>query len=298
MDLEGLFMLKFSGMEEVIKYCMDIGLISKEVNCRICDAPMKLIKTAELKDEHQWLCNRKVGNVSHSIKKSVRTGSIFAGSKTSIIDALLVMFMWCDRFRPRQMQKHGKISSSALTDWLSTFREICVEICLSRRSTEPIGGKGCIVELDECTFGVRRFKRGRAVKGNYVIAAVDKSSHKCLYEVMPQKSKAGLLKVIKEKILPGTTIISTCWENYNCLQEEEFKELATSSSIKFENSFANARLGSWGQLKKLFGGAHCAKDQEDIFLAEYICRNVLGATYFFDEFLTEVVKVYQGEEGS
>ena len=42
-----------------------------------------------------------------------------------------------------------------------------------------------------------------------------------------------LLRIIEEKIHPGTTIISDCWRAYNCLSERGYEHLTVNHSINF-----------------------------------------------------------------
>ncbi|GFV98142.1 integrase catalytic domain-containing protein [Trichonephila clavipes] len=53
------------------------------------------------------------------------------------------------------------------------------------------------------------------------------------FRVVPCRTKECLLAVIKEWVLPGTTIISDSWASYNCLQDEGFQHLKVNHSLTF-----------------------------------------------------------------
>ncbi|GFU60050.1 hypothetical protein TNCV_1694391 [Trichonephila clavipes] len=56
-------------------------------------------------------------------------------------------------------------------------------------------------------------------------SSVKEENHYVSRVVVPCRTKECLLAVIKEWVLPGTTIISDCWASYNCLKDEGFQHL-------------------------------------------------------------------------
>lgn len=50
---------------------------------------------------------------------------------------------------------------------------------------------------------------------------------------MQDRSRATLLKIIKEWIHPGTTIISDSWKAYYCLEDEGFHHLTVNHAYNF-----------------------------------------------------------------
>ena len=63
------------------------------------------------------------------------------------------------------------------------------------------------------------------------------------------------LSIIKEKIEPGTTIISDCWRAYNCLSTEGFKHLTVNHSMNFVDPQTAAHTNTierrWRDVKNL-----------------------------------------------
>ena len=54
-------------------------------------------------------------------------------------------------------------SCSTIVDWCSFAREVSATIL--EVESQPIGGVGKIVEIDESKFGKRKYHRGRRVDG-------------------------------------------------------------------------------------------------------------------------------------
>ena len=48
-----------------------------------------------------------------------------------------------------------------------------------------------------------------------------------------QQDSSTLLTIIKDRILPGTTVISDCWKAYDCLQHEGYHHLTVNHSVNF-----------------------------------------------------------------
>lgn len=77
---------------------------------------------------------------------------------------------------------------------------------------EKIGGPGKTVEIDESKFGRRKYHRGHRVEGQWVFGGIERESGRCFLVPVEDRSAETLVGVIKEWILPGTTIISDCWK--------------------------------------------------------------------------------------
>lgn len=77
-----------------------------------------------------------------------------------------------------------------------------------------------LLEIDETKVGRRKYNRGRRVAGQ---------SGNIFLNPM-----ATLLPLIKEWILPETTIMSDCWKPYDILGEEGYHHLRVNHSITFK----------------------------------------------------------------
>ena len=76
---------------------------------------------------------------------------------------------------------------------------------------EKIGGIGKVVEIDESKFGRRKYYRGHRVEGQWIFGGIERGSGKCFLVPVEKRDTETLLAIIKEWIIPGTTIISDCW---------------------------------------------------------------------------------------
>ncbi|XP_011345294.1 uncharacterized protein LOC105283873 isoform X2 [Ooceraea biroi] len=120
------------------------------------------------------------------------------------------------------------LSPHAVVDWISFCREVC--LFWAENNSTKLGGPGKVVEIDEAKIGKRKFNCGRIIKGNWIFGGYERESGKIFLVPVPDCTGETLLGVIKEWILPGTTIMSDCWKSYNCLNNEGFQHLTVNHS--------------------------------------------------------------------
>ena len=105
---------------------------------------------------------------------SVRDGSLFEGCKISIQQILVIINLFCGNIREYSQIRYQaqlgeeRLSYETIADWLSYWREICLEV-VARESPKLIGGQGRTVEIDESKFGKRKYNKGRYVEGQWVV---------------------------------------------------------------------------------------------------------------------------------
>ena len=67
-------------------------------------------------------------------------------------------------------------------------------------------------------YNLGKYFRGKRVEGQWVFGGVERDSHKCFLEPVEDRTAETLIQLIKDWILPGTTIISDCWKSYNRIE--------------------------------------------------------------------------------
>ncbi len=88
------------------------------------------------------------------------------------------------------------------------------------------------------------------------------------------RSTDTLLPIIKDWILPGTTIISDCWKSYDCLNSEGFQHLKVNHSLHFRDpesgAHTNSIEGTWRAAKAITTSSGRRKAHIPGNLARYI----------------------------
>ena len=101
--------------------------------------------------------------------------------------------------------------------------------CIEHR--EQIGGPDKVVEIDKAKFGKRKFNWG-GVEGQWVFEGFERESKHIFMVPVPRDT---LVCEIKKYILPGTKIISDCWQGHQGLEKEGYQHKTVNHSLNFDN---------------------------------------------------------------
>ncbi|GFV59533.1 mitotic-spindle organizing protein 2A [Trichonephila clavipes] len=211
------------GNKAVLDWVMKEGLIPSRYECPKCKKDMRLVERKGTIDGFEWRCRVQSKENPHFVCRSVRKGTWFSDSRLSICVILRLTRYWFGKSMNEFVVNDLKINKNTVVDWYMFCREVCMVACVNESA--KLGGEGKIVEIDESLFGKMKYGKGKRVKGNWVFGGGQRDSKKCFFRVVPNRTKVELLSVIREWILPGTTIISDCWRAYECLSDEGYRHL-------------------------------------------------------------------------
>ncbi|GFU67482.1 mitotic-spindle organizing protein 2A [Trichonephila clavipes] len=183
--------------------------------------------------------------------------------------------------------KDVRVNKNTVVDWYMFCREVCMVAVLNE--SEPLGGEGKIVEIDESMFGKMKYGKGKPVNGQWVFGGVERNSNKCFFTVVPNRKKEELLSVIKEWVVPRSVIISDCWKAYNCLSHESYRHLRDNHSLTFKDpetgAHTNSTEGTWSAIKRsLRNHAAHVEGDFDHYLTKYMWRRRRGHSLDDDVF--------------
>ena len=219
--------------EKVFDLFIDHGLILESKTCEKCHHEAKCDFRRGL-----WRCRKTVSINKTKPKQCDWSKSIYKNTffdKASVDKLTLLVFIsiylrnyFCYQFAIDET----KWSQTTINDWCSFVREVLVVWCLDNTSAS-IGGPGVTVEIDESKFGKRKNYCGRVIEGQWVFGGVCRETGQIFLVPVPDRTKETLVKIIKEKIVPGTTIISDCWKAYNSLGDEGYEHQTVNHTYNF-----------------------------------------------------------------
>jgi len=262
--------------------------------CERCSCGnIKLYQDKTKADDKVWRCD----NRNCTVKFSVRNHSFFSGSKLSLEQITKLIYFWTYKY-PQEIVLHETgLSNHSVIDFYNFCREVCSVIV--EEQSEPIGGVGKVVEIDESKFGKRKYNRGKRVEGVWVFGGIERDSNppKCFFAPVQDRSADTLIPIIKRWILPGTIIASDCWKAYSSLQSEGYIHQTVNHSIQFisdSGTHTNHIESRWNSLKKSLPRFGTTKELYNSYFAEYCirCRFLQSAADKFLEFLRLVSFVY------
>lgn len=103
-----------------------------------------------------------------------------------------------------------------------------------------MGGVGKIVDIDEAKIGDQKYSRGRLIEGKWLFDGIEPNLGRIFIVSVATRGYETLLPIIKEYILPGSTIISDCWCTYQCLEFEGFQHYTVNHTYNFIDSNTGA----------------------------------------------------------
>ncbi|KAK2702880.1 hypothetical protein QYM36_018535 [Artemia franciscana] len=169
------------------------------------------------------------------------------------------------------------------------------------RDTVRLGGEGIIVEIDEAKLGKRKYNRGRIVDGVWVFGGIERFTGNSFMVAVPDRSSATLLGTIRDRILPGTTIISDCWRAYDCLAQHGFQHLRVNHSLNFVDPTTGAHTQNiertWKEVRDNIPTYGRREEHMEAYLAEYYFKkkySVILRMHYFMNFISELYNPSSG----
>ena len=227
----------------VIQFIKDHGLIARGKNCPKCKSECTL-DTINL----NWRCQKvnsrnKKRKVRCNTKRNAFLGTFFYNSKLPIEKILLFTYLFMDKsFSIALVKREVEICGKTIVDWSSFCREVCIDFSV-KCGAQKIGGIKITVEIDESKFGkTKKVKghKGRWNQGQWVFGGICRETNEFFMVPVENRKQSTLLKIIKERIRPGTTIISDCWKSYDCLKNKGFTHLQVNHSLTFKDPITGA----------------------------------------------------------
>ncbi|XP_069670986.1 uncharacterized protein [Periplaneta americana] len=218
------------------------GIFRQSVACPTCGDIRHLVIARN--DRCYYRCNKRHGKVQRcNFERSARQGSFVGGSKLSVEQILNFCALWCLLPNPRYrvLREETNISKKTATDWSIFCREVCLGWVYDNR--RQIGGSGNVVEIHESKFGPQKYNRDKRIEGQWVFWGVERGNAGNFFLVPVQNRNAEtLVEIIRQWILPGTTIASDCWRAYKALQNEDFQQLRLDHSLEIIDTTASNEI--------------------------------------------------------
>ena len=131
-------------------------------------------------------------------------------------------YYWVYKTRQDTVRRELKIGcEETLVDWYNLCREVCSEVL--EKENVKVGGPGKVAEIDESKFGKRKYHKGRRKDDVRVFGGIERDTKNCFLTSVQDRSAGTLIPIIKQYVLPGTTIISDYWKAYSRVTEEGYE---------------------------------------------------------------------------
>ncbi|GFT39633.1 DDE_Tnp_IS1595 domain-containing protein [Trichonephila clavipes] len=254
----------------LLEFLRESGLIKRNLECQKCKQLMKL-RSKRVSHRIVWVCRNKIENKECGNQRSVRHGSWFRYSKLTLGEVLMLTFHIVNR--TDMLLNNLDFSSHTMANWRQFVHEVILDYV--EENSQQIGGKDCIVEIDESKFGKRKYNRGHLFEGQWVFGGVERGPGKIFLVAVHNRTKETLIGLIQEWNKPGTTIYSVCWKSYATLGQVGYNHLTVNHSLNFVDPVTNCHTNTiesmWNHLKNTLPTYNRKRDFS-FYLASFLYR--------------------------
>ncbi|KAF8763332.1 hypothetical protein HNY73_021527 [Argiope bruennichi] len=162
-----------------------------------------------------------------------------------------------------------------------------------------LGGQGNkLLRLTNQNLGKRKYNKGKMVEGAWVLGVLKGIRTKCFMTVVQDRTSGNFASVLKEWVIPGSTVMLTAGSRTIVSQKRGFVHLTVNHSLTFKDpdtgAHTNSIEGTWAACKRSLKGTRRVKDGMDGYLAEYIWRRChrSGVKSTTRQFFESIIKVY------
>lgn len=206
------FVKTFPDEKKTEQVLMGIGALKNEMICRKCGEKMRKLE----KD------NRIVFRCVHTdcgkADVSVRSGSVFYGSKMTCRTIMKIARAWLQGESRNAAVRSAKVCRNSVTEWYTVFRELVAGSL--RDKGRKIGGPGVNVQVDETKLGKRKYNKGHRVEGVWVVCGIERTAESRVFCVqVDSRDSESLREVIRQNVVEGSEVWTDGWKGYNGIAE-------------------------------------------------------------------------------
>ena len=148
---------RFINEDDVILYFQSKNILIKYSNCSICERSMTYYPNMRA-----FRCNKIFNRKYCNTQTSIAIGTIFSCMKISYIQAIFLVYEFSIKTPINQVAFEYQMSEKTVMKWYNKL--IIIVSDYMKRSTTKIGGRNCIVEIDECKLVANKYHKGRLLK--------------------------------------------------------------------------------------------------------------------------------------
>lgn len=121
-----------------------------------------------------------------------------------------------------------------------------------------LGGPGKIVEIDGTVLTQRKNNAERLIPQQWCFRGIKRGTNKCFIVAVDHRDAATLAPLVRQYVLPGTTIMLNKWAAYNDTKElpEGYEHLTVNHRLNFIDPVTGACINTTESLWQKFKEAH------------------------------------------
>ena len=167
-----------------------------------------------------------------------------------------------------------------------------------------MGSSGKVVEIDKTLLTKRKYNRGRVVEKQWCFGSIDRGINKCFVVPVERRHAVTLLPLIKQYVVPGTTIVSDQWVGYSTIKDmpERYEHETVNHSLHFivpeTGAFTNIIEHLWQKFKQ----GHKARYKTEStllqsYMDEFVRKTIYGDSALY-HLLSQMQEHYPAPRGA
>ena len=218
----------YNDEEAFLRFFYSHGVLPCHYKCPTCET--RLVK----KSQGLFRCRRRIKKKTRrtcDTSVSIYHSSFLACTHLKAVQVAEIVWLYITRRPPRHTFMHLEtgLSTKTLVDWVSFIREVLIVWAVN--NSQEVGGEGVVIEIEEATIGKRNDNRECFLRDQWVIGGIEWGTKKFFLMTVEDRDTDTLVSAIMDKIKPGTTIFSDCWNDY--FEDEDFQNLVVNYPLRF-----------------------------------------------------------------
>lgn len=236
----------------------------------------------------EWQCF----NQQCSTSNGIRENTWLEHTKTPLLQVAHFIYCWAKQWTSQKFCTE-RLNMSIPT--IADLNEHLCEVCAWRikKDDSMIGGEGLVVEIGEFFFFRQKNGASRVLSDHWIFGGICRKTKKCFLVQVSDRSAETLMPIIRQRIKPGSKIVSDQWQVYKNISMNDFEHKTVNDRLNFINPLA---LGHTLQIEQLWNSLEREYKQRqgtnwnyiDSYLIEFIWRTKLDGRDPFETILQDI----------
>lgn len=227
--------------------------------------------------------NVRCKNKSCRKMSSVARNDEIKTSKLKYETLIKLIYSITNNMRSRNIKQMLGVSTNTITKYRRILQNSLKNEHKENRIV--IGGDNVTVEVDESLFGKRKYNRGRAVKGVWVLGLVERTpARRIILSILKKRDKKTLRKKIRKYVSPNSNIFTDKWGGYVDLNRYFNAHQTVNHSVNFVDPITLTHTqtieSNWSVIKQNIPKKHRNKADVRFYLLLFMFRRNWGSSFY------------------
>ena len=291
MTLTDLLRTHLKDNDSTVRWLQSLGILYSERQCPKCGKNMHFREKVKGRADGDFCCT------TCNTRASVRKENIMAELKVPLKSVVQAYIMLFEKNPIAYVSDQTKISTRSLTRYEEDI--LVASSLLVENRNSKIGGKGRVVEIDECLLHRRKYHVGRAKESGWVLGGVERprtptEKPRIFLVSVPNRQQNTLEEYIQRWVEPGTIIITDCLASYNHLDELGYYHFTVNHSENFVDQLTHAHTerieGLWHWIRRhAIPNSGCHLEDVNFYLSSYLYKRSVNSDII--QFLKDICSI-------